>query len=620
MCAKQSPRSRAQARRNGIGRRWWFWVAVVGIVASVTAVFIFTVGTRVMAAKAELESAQALVPQLRAQAGELDIEGAAATLKATTAHTTRAVELADGAIWRFAEITPWLGGNLTAVRELASVTNSIMTDVASPLIGVAGSLDPTSFAPQDGAINLQPLIAAGPAVLAADAGVSTAITAVAAIDTSGTIEQIGAVKDQIETLLAELKPITESLGNVVPMLPLALGSEAPRTYVVMFQNNAESRALGGTALSFAVAKVDQGAIQLVDTRPAGFSTFPGYLESIIPVPDGVLGVYQDTFGTFIANATVRPSFISAAETVRENWNRTFPDEQVDGVLSIDPVALSYILRATGPIPLASGDVLTHQTLVPLLLNDVYLRFDSGSGRQDNLAQDAIYGEAVNATFERVSSGSFDAKAFVAALTQGWDERRLLYWSADVAEQAQLARIGLNGEIPRSDDDTERVGVYFQDNVGSKMNFYLSQTVRLAQADCADGGSTNYRVSVDLTNGISPELAPTLPISVVGAYQREKLSPGLQRMFVIVYAPPGSTITGATMDGAPVDLADLHDTDFPVGKQRVSLPPGASSTVTFDFTTDSAGDVAKAFEAQVTPMVNATPITTEALDCSTVGAG
>jgi hypothetical protein len=572
------------------------------------------IGVRAFEAKSHLEAAQGEIGQLKKQALSLDIVSATATLESIKGHTGNAIKLTDDPIWRTGELLPAIGANLTAVRELASATDDIVLDVATPLIEVAGNVDPASLAPKDGAINIQPLIDAIPAVHHANGGLKRAIVAVDQIDTDKTIAQISAAKHKVSGMLATLAPALDSLGRIVPLIPPAMGSEGPRTYVVMFQNPAEARALGGTALSFAVVKVDQGRIDLSETVAAGFDNFTHHASSVIPIPDGAETVYpKDSFGTFIPNATLRPSFTTAAAITQEMWRQQF-GYTVDGILSIDPVALSYILRATEPITLSSGDVLTSTSLVPFLLNTVYLRFNSGDAVADNLAQDQIYGEAVSATFSRLASGSLNPKVLVAALLQGWDERRVLYWSAQRDEQAQLAAIGLNGELPLSDAKTDRVGIYFQDNVGSKLNYYLQQSVHLGTASCRSDGRQNYRVSVDLGSVVPPDPA-LLPPAVVGAWEREGLRPGVQRMIIMLYAPPGSEIVSASVNGQPVIVESMRDTTYPVGKMTVSVEPGATLTMSYDVVAAEPGK--KALEAQVTPLVNPTFQDERALDCATV---
>ncbi|HYI32393.1 MAG TPA: DUF4012 domain-containing protein [Glaciibacter sp.] len=568
-------------------------------------------------AKTELEAAQSKISQLKSQAVTFDIEGAQKTLKAVRSHAENAVSLMGDPIWRAAESVPAVGANLRAARELASVTDAVIEDVATPLLGVAGAMDPAAFAPKDGAINLDPLVQAVGPIHRANVGAQTALSSVDAIDTSGTIHQIVAAKKKVAGMLTDLAPLLETADSIVPLIPPALGSEGPRNYVVMFQNPAEARALGGTALSFAVIKVDGGRIELSKTIAAGFDNFTRHASSVIPVPDGADAVYPGgSFGTYIPNATVRPSFTTAAETTQAMWRLQFGYE-VDGIFSIDPVALGYVLRATDPITLSTGDVLTHKSLVPLLLNDVYLRFNSGDPRADNAAQDKIFGEAVNSTFAQLSSGALDPKYLLAAVARGWEEHRVLFWSSHETERNQLVTFGLNGELPLSDAATDRVGIYFQDNVGSKLNYYLQQNVHLGTASCRDDGRQNYRVTVDLMNQ-APLDSGSLPPSIVGNWESEGLSPGQQRMIVLLYAPPGSTVLGVSVNGTPTALEPLHDTDYPVGKVVVTIQPGQSAAVSYDFVAAEAGH--KALEATVTPMVNATTVANQPLDCATVPAG
>ncbi|GAB3143878.1 DUF4012 domain-containing protein [Marisediminicola antarctica] len=603
---------RIRRKRASIVRRPWFWVlASVLLIAVAMPTWI---GVRALLAKSELEAAQSLAGDLTAQAAALDMKGATATFGKIADHTKSARGLTSDPVWRLGELVPKLGPNLTVVRELAAVTDDLMLDVAAPLLRVAENVDPSSLAPKDGAIDVSLITGAVPTVLDAKAGVDAATSAIGGIDTAGTVAQLAAAKDTLAGLVAQIAPITDTLAEVLPLVGPALGSDGLRNYVVMFQNNAESRALGGTALSFARITADQGKIELAEIRAAGFANFTIHSESIVPVPDGVLDLYQGTYGTFIPNATVRPSFTSAAEVVQANWLEEFGYE-VDAIISIDPVALGYILRASAPITLSTGDMLTSDSLVPLLLNDVYARFNSGNVGVDNVAQDVVYAEAVGATFTALSSGQLDFPLFLAALSQGWEERRVLYSTSEPGEQAQLAKYGLNGEIPRSDEKTERVGVYFQDNVGSKLNYYLNQAVRLSTATCREDQRPNYRVNVDLTSTLPQADVKALSPSIAGNYLAEGLEKGVQRMIVMLYAPPGAQIIGASVDGLPVELEMLHDTDFPVAKVIVSVLPGTASTVTYDFVPEAAG--VKGFEAQVTPMVHPTPITTETLDCTTV---
>lgn len=608
------PERSLPAPRRAITRRWWFWTAlVVAVVVVCAGVAAWQLGARVDAVRVELEEAQRLAGELKAEAAAFDVGAARETLAEVRIHTRRAVELTRDPLWAWGEVVPVVGKNLAVVRQLGGILDGVVDEVAAPLMGVAESIDPTSLAPKDGTIDVQPFVDAAPAVERARAGLAAAVEATVHIDADGTVSQVVSARARLVDALESVSPVTDTLGTLVPLLAPSLGVDAPRTYIVMFQNNAELRALGGTALSFAVITVDRGTIGFQETVPAAFQNFSAS-EPVIAVPDGTAELYRGTVGTFIANATARPSFTTAATTVQAMWIRDqgYP---VDGIVSVDPVALGYVLRATGPIPIASGDVLTNDTVVPLLLNSVYQRFDSGNLVRDNRAQDAVYSAAVDATFNRLTAGPVDAPALVDALAQGWNERRILYWSAHADEQQRIDAAGSHGELPVSDATTDRVGIYFEDNVGAKLNFYLRQAVQLARASCRSDGLANYRVTASLSSALDPAAVATLSPSITGQYEREKVAAGTQRLAVYLYAPPGAVIAGATVDGVPQNLVAHHDTEYPVGLLSVSVAPATTVTVVYDLVAASAGS--RDLEALITPAVTPTTVTAVPLDCATV---
>ena len=289
----------------------------------------------------------------------------------------------------------------------------------------------------------------------------------------------------------------------------------------------------------------------------------------------------------------------------------------DAIVSVDPVLLSYVLRATDPITLSTGHVLSSENLVSYLLNGIYQEFNTTDLVDDNRKQDVVYAEAVNATFSKLMQGPLKPKPLIAALLQGWNEHRLLFWSSHPDEQALLTKNGFERGLPLSNATTDRVGVYVQDNVGSKLNFYLKGGVRLAQGFCRADGLQSYRVSVDLASTLPLELVPALSGSILGQYEKENVAAGTQRLIVRLYAPPGSQISGATLNGAPVVVSPQHDTDYPVGSVLIELSPSATGTITYDVV---AGPGSRTLEAEVTPGVNPTPITKEPLDCATVAVG
>ena len=152
-----------------------------------------------------------------------------------------------------------------------------------------------------------------------------------------------------------------------------LGASGPRNYLLLFQNPAELRATGGIPGAVALVHTENGKISL--TQQASSADFPHYTPSVLELPLETRGLYGNIVGEYLQDVTMTPYFPLSGQLAREMWKRQFGTE-VDGVLSMDPVTLSYLLRATGPIALPTGDTLTSDNAVKLLLSDVYARYKS----------------------------------------------------------------------------------------------------------------------------------------------------------------------------------------------------------------------------------------------------
>src|SRR5690606_173047 len=187
----------------------------------------------------------------------------------------------------------------------------------------------------------------------------------------GTDGLLGPVATQVIRLQDELLPVTDGVGaaaQALPLLPAMLGGEEQRNYLVLFQNNAEARATGGLVGAMAVVSAEDGQLALgQQSAPKEFGEQP---EPVLPLTDAELALYDRQLGTFVQDVNFTPHFPRSAELARAFWGLRYP-EQLDGVLSIDPVALSYLLRATGPIEV-QGRQLTADNAVDVLLNRVYV--------------------------------------------------------------------------------------------------------------------------------------------------------------------------------------------------------------------------------------------------------
>jgi hypothetical protein len=576
-------------RHPGRGRR--ISLIVISAVVLLVVASVGWVGVRALMAKGELESALPLARDVQSRLAEGDAHAAEITASQLAEHADTAASLSSDPIWRAYESLPLLGTNLMVVRQLAETVTAIANGAVLPLTDAAASISVEGFKPVNGAIALQPLIDSQPSVSAATAALKDAQADLRTVDASEALPEVRAAADQLRGALDSVVQSVDAVDRAVRIIPAMLGASGPRNYLVLFQNPAELRSTGGISGAVALMRTHDGQMQL--TKQVSSTEYTHYDAPVLDLPLETRGIYGDITGRFIQDVNLTPNFVQSAELAQEMWRLQF-GEQVDGVLSIDPVALSYLLRATGPITLPTGDVLSSENAVQLLLTDVYSRYP------ETRAQDFFFASAAASVFSAVAGGSADPIALIKALAQAGAEHRVLVWSSEDAEQAILADTTLAGSLPLSNETTQRFGLYFNDATAAKMGPYLSVQTAVGQSTCRNDQRPNYEVELTLTNTAPLDAAMSLPsyVTAGGAYG---VAAGNIRTIVSAYGVPGMENLGLVQDGATVPYLPATDASHPVSTLTVELAPGQTSTVRFSWLGSEPFD--GALELQMTPVIH-----------------
>lgn len=609
---------RAEKPRRPLLGSFRFWVPVgILLLLLVLAVAALLIGKpiydRAMSARSSLEQAIPLATTAKDQILAGDNEGAKATAAQLTTLTADAREQTDDGTWKSLEWVPFIGANLHAVRTAAVVTDDLVMGAVMP----ATNLSMNALAPVEGAINLAAITDMQSAVTQAADAVDQAATDLDSIDHDALIPQ---VKDALTTLTGavdELKPVLAPAKDILGVLPAALGANGPRHYLMIFQNNAESRGTGGNPAALVMIDVDQGKITL--GQQASSTEFKNArTDPIVPLDPETEALYGDKIGRWISDATLTPDFTETATIIRAWWAEQF-GTPVDAVISFDPVALSYLLQATGPTTIGAEPVeinglsvpfldqpltLTSENAVALLLNKVYWLFPDGGPQQD-----AFFAAAAASVFNAISAGNVDPKVLFNSLTLAINESRLLYQPATEQEAQLIAGSQLSGKLPAANDDATALGVYVNDFTAGKLDYYAQLGIEVEPTQCSATDTPQYRVSATLTNTLTQEQASTLPYYVSPALFFPK---GHIATNLVLYGPVGATAATVTLDGNPVDAKILPHLGRPAVNVAIQNAPGEAHTVTVDF--HGAQGAYGPTEIRHTPMVRPTPVNVTSSDC------
>jgi hypothetical protein len=571
--------------------------------AALLVLWIAWIAARALLARGELEQAVPLASSVQRDLLAGDSAGAASGVAALRDHSARAVSLTGDPVWAVTEHVPVVGPNLRAFREISGIVDRIGGDALQPVVGIAGTLDVGSLTPKDGRLDLDPIVAAQEPVRQADDALVAALDDVTAIDTGSTIRPVADAVARLRDTVGKAAETLAVVRHVTDLAPAMLGADGDRTYLLMFQNNAEVRSTGGIPGALALVRTGDGAFSLTEQDSA--RAFPRLAQPALPLDPQTAGLYGTITGRYMQDVTLTPEFPQAAPLAAEMW-RLKHGEAVDGVISIDPVALSYLLEATGPITLATGDVLRSEDAVDLLLHDVYLRYTNPD------VQDAVFASVADAVFSKVSSGDVDPVALVSALGRAAEERRILIWSSRADEQATLAGTTFEGSLPTTNDESTVFGVFLNDSTGAKMDYFLSLATTQGMAMCRDDGRPDYRTEVTLTSS-APADAASLPLTITGGGVYG-VAPGDVKTRVAVYGPPGTVPLRVLIDDQETQFQPEVVGGRAVAQVEVTLAPGQQVRITVDTLGDKKTDTP--LSIVTTPVINTIATQFRSLSCDT----
>lgn len=538
-------------------------------------------GSRAAVLHSELAAASRLLPQLQKNIVLEDHVSAIATVGQMKVHTTSARRAGEDPLWSSARTLPLIGANVQAISELAISADDLVTLGAEPLATVLQTFNWESLVPNENGMDLKSLLNATPKIESAAYAVASSADRLDKIDKNGLLPQVAEPLSQVRMQLTSLRGGLTAAADVAKLAPDMLGAKAPRRYLLLVQNNAEARATGGIPGALAVLNVDKGKLTL-DSQTSASAM--GAFDPTVSVDPEQSNIYSSRLGKFMQDINLTPDFPTAAQTAQAMW-KTNNGEHLDGVLSIDPVALGYILSATGPVhisdPLlrqvADDDLpteLTAKNVVPTLLSDVYSKI------ADPAVQDVYFAGVAQEVFTKLSTGSGDTKKVIDALTRGAAERRILLWSPKADEESIVSQYPLGGSITGAGISPAQFGVYFNDGTGAKMDYHVKRTAQLFEV-CTTDGYGQVKLRVTSTNTAPKDAATAFPEYVTGG-GAFGVPAGSVQTNVVAYGPVQSNVESAFVSGKKTGFASQRHAGRPVGTVTVQLAPGQSSTVEFTF--------------------------------------
>lgn len=519
--------------------------------------------TQVLAARQLLTGDVTHLDRQRIQAAQADLQRASEDFGA------KSQLLSDGWVASIATHIPWISGQVKgaqAIRTAAGAGTQLGLDVIQLVQGVLPDAAGTSSAAP-----FQRLAALSSEHRSDldrdDRDLAALRQGLSAISTTDSL--VGPLDNARRTVLQDGAKLADGAGpalEILRALPAAIGA-GHHTYLILLENPGEERPGGGYIGAVGVISFTNGAITTLEFRDSQY--------------------YTQIVHNIVAPAPLDRHLFHGApwELADANWSPDFPTSMidmerfytaatkstVDGDISIDPVALSYLLAVFGPakVPpypqvLTTANVLTE------------LNYITNHARPQDPGKVFLAPFGTLMTKELLAAPIGKMPQVASALQQGAREKHIVLLFHDQALQNLVDGANFGGRLSAPISDS--VLVDDANLSGTKGDLYVKRDMSLTVRVGSDGNAQDQLT----LHYVNPR--PTAPADQALV----RSSGGDYRDYLRVYIPETAQLGSLTLstNGGVAAQISPEEIDYELGHEAIAywliVPAGGSATVTVGY--------------------------------------
>ncbi len=277
-----------------------------------------------------------------------------------------------------------------------------------------------------------------------------------------------------------------SLALSLPSV-LGAGSDGPKTYLLLVQNEDELRPSGGLITAVGKLVLDHGHV--VDLSFEDSGDLDNW-SMPYPMAPWQLSQYMNSRVLLLRDANWFPDFPTAVLYVKQLYAYTHQNS-VDGVIAFDQGMLIMLLKTLGPLQVTGVSY-------PITADNVtdYMRAaktpPTGQPVPPDWTRKAFIGALAEALLPKILNGDpAEWRSLSAVLLQALEQRHLLLQMDDPGMEAVLARRDWNGALQSNSGDFLMVA---DSNIGFNKTNAVVQTSLAYDVDLSDPSAPDRPVA------------------------------------------------------------------------------------------------------------------------------
>ena len=351
--------------------------------------------------------------------------------------------------------------------------------------------------------------------------------------------------------------------TILQTLPSIVGTGTHR-YLILLTNPGEERGGGGFIGAVGTVVFQDG--QLVSSNFMD-SQFSNALVTNIPAPPPI----EEITGTnlVLSDSNWSPNFPTSAALAAEFYTRA-TGLAIDGVINVDPIALSYVLEVIGNVQVPPYPQVVSPANSLLELNYI---INSARPGDPGKAYLAPFGHAVIGAALRTPRT--DWVPLATALERGAAEKHIVLEFGDSTLEGLILTAGIGGVLP-ANPSGDALLVADSNLSGTKGDLFVTRHYDL-RADVDSRGNVHDRLTLTYHDPLETSPANAALLVNTG---------GLYEDYIRVYLPPSGSFDDllVSVNGAPAQSQSPEDFGVENNREWVAydliLDVNGTTTVTF----------------------------------------
>lgn len=352
---------------------------------------------------------------------------------------------------------------------------------------------------------------------------------------------------QADKIIRDGKPILSKTSWL-------LGKDKPRTYFLIFQNDAELRPTGGFWTAYGLIKVDKGKITPLVSDD--IYSLDAKFQSTIPAPRPIKSYHINVPYWNLRDMNLSPDFPESIKTFLGHYQKiTKSNEKIDAVIAIDTRVLVDLVKTLGRVGVPgwgnfSADPDKRCDGCPQIIYQ--LEWLAGQPRgyieanRKGFLSPLIHSLLANAMASEKSKIPLLGQTFLENIHQ----KHILFYFTDEEIQKSAQAINISGSITNTPPTIDYFHLNDANMSSAKTNLFLKQKIK--HEIISQDGKIEHKITVTYTN---PSKASNCNLEKGDLC----LNAAKYRDWFRFFVPKGSTLQ-KKIAGSEVDTVEYEELD------------------------------------------------------------